>query len=100
LPQGTTKAEMPEAIERVRTLRAEAGRTGPFTFGAIMRSLFLGDAGDWDLGKATLNADAERIKREVADYEAMGVDQVQIRFRSRSCEEYVEQIERFAAEIM
>ena len=87
-------------IERVRTLRDGAGRTGPFTFGAIMRSLFLGDAGDWDLGKATLNADADRVKREVADYESMGVDQVQIRFRSRSCEEYVEQIERFAAEIM
>ena len=101
LPQGTTKAEMPDAIERIRSLRAEAGRTGPFTFGAIMRSLFLGDPGDgWDLGKATLNADADRIKREVADYEAMGVDQVQIRFRSRSCEEYVEQVERFAAEIM
>ena len=44
-------------------------------------------------GQATLAADADRIRREVADYEAMGVDQVQVRFRSRSCEEYVEQIE-------
>jgi probable F420-dependent oxidoreductase len=101
LPQGTTKAEMPDAIERISAMRADAGRTGPFTYGAIMRSLYLGDPGpDWDLGKATLNADADRIRQEVADYEAMGVDQVQVRFRSRSAEEYVEQIERFADQVM
>ena len=54
----------------------------------------------WDLGRATLAADGTRIRQEIADYEAMGVDQVQVRFRSRSCEEYVEQIERFANEVM
>ena len=66
-----------------------------------MRPLFLGDPGpDWDLGKATLAGDVDRIRREVADYEAMGVDQIQIRFRSRSCAEYVEQIELFASQVM
>lgn len=93
---------MPDAIVRIHAIRADAGRADdPFTVGAIVRSLYLGDPGaDWDLGKATLAADAERIRREIADYEAMGVDQVQIRFRSRSCEEYVEQVRRFAAEVM
>jgi probable F420-dependent oxidoreductase len=101
LPQGTTKQDMPAAIARVEELRAEAGRTdGDFTFGAILRSMFLGDPGpDWDLGKATLT-DVDRIRKEVADYEAMGVDQVQIRFRSRSAAEYVEQVERFQQEVM
>ena len=101
LPQGTTKPEMPGAIEDIRGKRERYGRTGEFTFGAIMRPVFLGDPGpDWDLGKATLAGDVDRIRREVADYEAMGVDQVQVRFRSRSAQEYVEQIERFAQEVM
>ena len=101
LPQGTTKPEMPGAVDDIRAKREAYGRTGEFTFGAIMRPVFLGDPGpDWELGKATLAGDVDRIRREVADYDAMGVDQVQVRFRSRSAQEYVEQIERFAAEVM
>lgn len=101
LPQGTTKPDMPGAIEEIKAKREQYGRTGEFTFGAIMRPVFLGDPGpDWELGKATLAGDVNRIRREVADYEAMGVDQVQVRFRSRSAQEYVEQIERFAVDIM
>jgi probable F420-dependent oxidoreductase len=99
LPQGTTKDEMPASIETIRTRRADAGRDGPFTFGAILQPIYVGDA-DWHLGRRTLNGDAARIRAEIADYEAMGVDQVQIRFRSRSCEEYIEQIHRFAEEVM
>lgn len=101
LPQGTTKAEMPGTIETIHRMRATAGRTGEFTFGGIMRPVFLGDPGpDWELGKATLAGDVDRIRREVADYQAMGVDVLQVRFRSRSAAEYVEQIERFAQEVM
>ena len=92
---------MPDAIARIAAARAAAGRTGPFTFGAIARPFFLGDPGDgWDLGRATLAGDPERVRAEVADYEAMGVDILQVRFRSRSVAEYVEQVERFAEEVM
>lgn len=98
LPQGTTKQDMPAAISRIEELR---GGLEGFTVGAIVRSLFLGDPGpDWDLGRATLAGDVDRVRKEIADYEAMGVDQVQIRFRSRSCAEYVEQVERFHEEVM
>jgi alkanesulfonate monooxygenase SsuD/methylene tetrahydromethanopterin reductase-like flavin-dependent oxidoreductase (luciferase family) len=92
---------MPGAIATIREQRAAAGRDREFTVGAIVHPLYLGtpEAG-WELGRATLAGDPERIRREVADYEAMGVDQVQIRFRSRTCDEYVEQIQRFAQEVM
>lgn len=101
LPQGTTKAEMPGAITDIAEQRDAAGRTGAFTIGAIARPLFLGDPGaDWDLGRATLAGDTERIRREVAEYEAIGVDVLQVRFRSRSVAEYVEQVERFAEQVM
>lgn len=101
LPQGTTKADMPTAIASIVARRDDAGRTGPFTFGAIARPFFLGDPGsEWDLGRATLAGGTDRIAAEVAEYEAMGVDILQVRFRSRSAAEYVEQVERFAAEVM
>jgi probable F420-dependent oxidoreductase len=99
LPQATKKDEMPEAIARISELRAAAGRDGEFTVGAILRPFYVGDPG-WDTGRATLAGDVDRIRKEIADYEAMGVDQVQVRFRSRSCEEYIEQIQRFAKEVM
>jgi probable F420-dependent oxidoreductase len=101
LPQGTRKDEMAEAIAAIEGHRTAAGRDGDFTFGAILRPLYFGDPGDgWDLGRATLVGDADRIRGEVDDYAAFGVDQVQVRFRSRSCGEYVEQIHRFAQEVM
>ncbi len=101
LPQGTVKSDMADAIARIADQRAAAGRTGPFTIGAIARPMFLGDPGtDWELGRATLAGDAERLRAEIADYEAVGVDIVQVRFRSRSVAEYVEQVERFAEEVM
>jgi alkanesulfonate monooxygenase SsuD/methylene tetrahydromethanopterin reductase-like flavin-dependent oxidoreductase (luciferase family) len=103
--RGRLTDEMADAVATVRAMRADDGRPAspgrPFTCGGIMRPVFLGDPGpDWELGKATLAGDVDRIRREVDDYEAMGVDVLQVRFHSRSAAEYVEQVERFAQEVM
>lgn len=98
LPQGTTKADMPGAMARIGELRAAAGRTGPFTFGALVRPMYVGQPG-WDVGRATLAGDPERLRGELADYEAMGVDQVQVRLRSRTHEELVDQLHAFMTEV-
>jgi probable F420-dependent oxidoreductase len=99
LPQGTLKQDMPAAIARLRELRAEAGRTQPFTIGAIAPRMHVGEP-DWDVGPNILRGDPERLRAYLADFEAMGVDQVQVRFRSRSIEEYLAQIDAFAEEVM
>lgn len=98
LPQGTLKADMPAAIARIHELRADAGDDRPFTIGALARPMYVGDPG-WDTGKATLTGHADRLRQELADYEAMGVDQVQVRLRSRSHTELVDQVRAFAAEV-
>jgi hypothetical protein len=91
---------MPAAVARVHELRAEAGRdAAPFTVGAILRPLYVGEPG-WDVGRATLAVDADRIRSEIEQYAAMGVDQVQVRFRSRSLEEYLDQVAAFAEEVI
>jgi hypothetical protein len=39
------------------------------------------------------------LRAEIADYEAMGVDQVQVRLRSRTHEELVDQLHAFMTEV-
>lgn len=100
LPQGTLKPDMPAAIARIEELRADAGRADqPFTFGALVRPMYVGDPG-WEVGKATMTGSPDRLREELASYEAMGVDQVQVRLRSRTHTELVDQIDAFASEVL
>jgi probable F420-dependent oxidoreductase len=98
LPQGTLKKDMPAGIARIQELRDAAGRAGEFTVGAIVPFLYVGDPG-WDTGKGCLAGQPERIAGYLLDYATMGVDQVQVRFRSRSCEELCDQIRAFATDV-
>jgi probable F420-dependent oxidoreductase len=97
LPQGTLKKDMPDAIARIKELMPDT--TKPFTFGALVRPMYVGDP-PWDVGKATLTGKPERLRQELADYEAMGVDQVQVRLRSRTHDELVDQLSIFAVEVL
>ena len=99
LPQGTLKADMPAAIARIKELMPDERRSRPFTFGAIARPMYVGDP-QWDVGKATLAGKPERLRRELDEYEAMGVDQVQVRLRSRTHTELIDQLALFAEEVM
>ncbi len=100
LPQGTLKKDMPAAIERLNELRAAAGRDdAPFTVGAIAPFLYVGDPG-WDTGQQCLAGPPEKLAGYLSGYAAMGVDQVQVRFRSRSCEELCDQIAAFESEVV
>ena len=72
---------------------------GEFTIGAIAPFLYVGDP-DWDTGKACLAGDPARLAGYLDDYASMGVDQVQVRFRSRTCDELCDQIRAFAADVV
>ncbi|MFC9931496.1 LLM class F420-dependent oxidoreductase [Streptomyces sp. NPDC127190] len=98
LPQGDPRGRLAGQIERIRRLRAEQGAEGPFTVGAIAEPLYVGPAG-WDVGRRTLSGAPERIAESLRAYRAMGVDQIQVRFRSRSRAELVDQIALFGAEV-
>jgi probable F420-dependent oxidoreductase len=80
LPQGLPKEGMKAALARIHELRAAAGRNGPFTIGAF------GPPGP-----------PEKVAASIPYFEDLGVDQVQVRFPSISCDDLVDQIERFSA---
>ncbi|MEU4033320.1 LLM class F420-dependent oxidoreductase [Streptomyces collinus] len=98
LPQGDPRDRLPGQIERLRRLREEHGVEAPLTVGAITEPLYVGRAG-WDVGRRTLTGAPEEIAESLRAYRAMGVHQVQVRFRSRSRDELLDQIAAFGAEV-
>ncbi|MCT7353240.1 TIGR03619 family F420-dependent LLM class oxidoreductase [Streptomyces sp. 15-116A] len=98
LPQGDPRGRLPGQIERIRELRERAGLDGPFTVGAIAEPLYVGTPA-WDVGRRTLTGRPRELAESLRAYRAMGVHQIQVRFRSRSRSEAVDQIAAFGAEV-
>ncbi len=95
LPQGDPRDRLPERIARLRRLR---GDRGPLDIGAITEPLYVGEPA-WPVGRRTLGGPGERIAASLREYAAMGVGQIQVRFRSRSARELLDQMAAFAAEV-
>ncbi|GAA1428520.1 LLM class F420-dependent oxidoreductase [Streptomyces thermospinosisporus] len=98
LPQGDPRDRLPARIERIRELRDRAGLDGPFTVGAITEPLYVGTP-TWPVGRRTLTGPAQQLAESLRAYRAMGVHQIQVRFRSRSRSEAADQIATFGAEV-
>ncbi|MGW7100012.1 TIGR03619 family F420-dependent LLM class oxidoreductase [Streptomyces sp. NPDC054838] len=98
LPQGDPRGELPARIARIRQLREAAGITEPIEFGAITEALYVGEPA-WATGRRTLTGKAEGLAESLREYAALGVDQIQVRFRSRDRAELTDQIAAFGAEV-
>lgn len=96
LPQGDPRDRLPDRIARLRALREAAGVEEPAEIGAIAEPLYVGDP-SWHVGRRTLTGKPERLAESLRAYAAMGVDQIQVRFRSRSRAELTDQMAAFAA---
>ncbi|EPD56944.1 hypothetical protein HMPREF1211_06673 [Streptomyces sp. HGB0020] len=98
LPQGDPRDRLPAQIAKLKRLRAEAGVEEPITVGAITEPLYVGKPA-WDVGRRTLTGSPERLAESLRAYRAMGVDQIQVRFRSRARSELTDQIAAFGADV-
>lgn len=96
LPQGPSNAEM---VEMLQEARAANGRTeARMAIGHITPFLYVGSP-TWDVGEATLSGSSDSIAERILAATATGVNQLQVRFKARSCDELCEQLELFAAEV-
>ncbi|WP_344394429.1 LLM class F420-dependent oxidoreductase [Streptomyces vastus] len=98
LPQGDPRDRLPDQIARLKRIREESGITEPAVVGAITEPLYVGDPA-WDVGRRTLSGHPEALAESLRAYQAMGVHQIQIRFRSRSRSELTDQMGTFGAEV-
>ena len=94
LPQGPVTAE---AVDFIRSHRAATRGDDPIDIGAIAGPVYVGEP-DWDTGPC-LSGPPEKLAHVLKKYSALGVGQVQVRLRSRSVAELLEQIERFGDEV-
>ncbi|MFE4871484.1 LLM class F420-dependent oxidoreductase [Streptomyces sp. NPDC056682] len=98
LPQGDPRDRLPAQIARVRALREEAGVAEPIVIGAITEALYVGEPG-WETGRRTLTGKPEALAESLRAYGAMGVDQIQVRFRCRGRDELIDQMAAFGADV-
>ncbi|MFG2139461.1 TIGR03619 family F420-dependent LLM class oxidoreductase [Streptomyces sp. NPDC048650] len=95
LPQGDRRDQLPGRMAKLLALREAAGIEEPIVIGTIAEPLYVGEPG-WDVGRRTLTGAPERIAASLREYRAMGVAQIQVRFRSRSRSELTDQMAAFA----
>jgi alkanesulfonate monooxygenase SsuD/methylene tetrahydromethanopterin reductase-like flavin-dependent oxidoreductase (luciferase family) len=96
LPQGPSNAEM---VAKLQAMRAEHGREGrPMMIGDITPFLYVGTP-SWDVGEATLSGAPGDIAEQILADTADGVNQLQVRFKSRSVDEQCDQMVAFATEV-
>ena len=99
IPQGTPRKDMPDQIAQVRAHRSAAGNTEPIDLGAMAEPLYMGQP-SWDIGRYSLAGSAGEHAERLNAYGAMGVSHVQVKFRSRSVEELLDQMTQFAHDVL
>lgn len=96
LPQGPLT---PAVVEQLRTEMVAAGREGEaFDLGALAGPIYIGDA-DWDVGPGIVG-EPEKVAHVLSKLAGLGAVQVQVRPRSRSAAELVDQIGRLGADVL
>jgi probable F420-dependent oxidoreductase len=98
LPQGTPRADMPDQIAYLLEQRRQAHGDEPIDLGTITELLYVGDA-TWDVGDGTLTGAPTSIAERLNEFGAMGVSHLQIRFRSRSLSELLDQMDAFHRDV-
>ena len=98
LPQGTPRARMAEAITYLREHRERTLGDEPIDIGTITEVLYVGEPG-WDVGSHVLSGKPEHIAERLREFGGMGVNHLQVRFRNRSLQELLDQLDAFGAEV-
>lgn len=99
IPQGTPRADMPAALDFIRSRRDEVRPGALLDLGYITERIWFGDASDWELPKGTIAGSPDEVVESMNELGVLGVNHLQLRFAARSREEYCDQLERFGAEV-
>jgi probable F420-dependent oxidoreductase len=101
LPQGTPRAKLAEQIAQIREMREDLRGGAPLDIGTIAEPLYVTEKNDqdpgWDLPGYVSKGGPEQLADSLNELSAMGVNHLQISFRVRSVDEFIEQTQRFGA---
>jgi alkanesulfonate monooxygenase SsuD/methylene tetrahydromethanopterin reductase-like flavin-dependent oxidoreductase (luciferase family) len=96
LPQGPSDQAM---VDLLRQGLEKYGRVdADLMIGHIAPFMYVGDPG-WDVGEGVLTGSAQSIAEQTLAGTTEGVNQIQVRFKARSCDELCDQIAAFATDV-
>lgn len=98
LSQGNDLDSLAARLAMVRELREHSAPERPFAVNAIPPTVYVGDPG-WDTGRA-VTGKPDRIAELLARYRSAGATHLQLRPRSRSLDEYLDQLSALAADVL
>jgi probable F420-dependent oxidoreductase len=98
LPQGTPRKHMAEQVRAVLEHGQRAGRTDGIDIGTVCEFLYLGSP-SWDVGRGVITGKPPEVAESLREFGAMGVNHLQIRFKSRSLGELLDQMDSFGADV-
>jgi probable F420-dependent oxidoreductase len=98
LPQGPPEMGMAGAIDFLREHRARTRGGAPIDVGMNAPWMYVGKPG-FELPEGTRTGSAAELAEPLREAKALGVNHMGVRFRSRSVEEMVDQVEAFAREV-
>jgi hypothetical protein len=96
LPQGPSD---PAMVTMLQNARERYGRAdAPMMIGHIVPWLYVGKP-DWDVPDDSLTGAPQDLGEQILADTADGVNQIQVRFRARSCDELCDQMASFASDV-
>jgi len=98
LPQGVPAMGMREAIAYIREHRAKTRGGAPIDIGMNAPWFYVGTP-KFEAGAGTRSGSPDELAAVLREMRSLGVQHCGVRFRSRSCDELIEQIEAFAAQV-
>jgi probable F420-dependent oxidoreductase len=98
LPQGVPEMGMEKAVAYIREERERSRGGEPIELGMNSPWLYIGTPA-FDLGANSFSGSPDAIAAELRQRKELGVSHIGVRFRSRSCDELIEQIERFGTDV-
>ena len=98
LPQGVPEIGMPAAIDYIRTHRAKVRGDAPIEIGMNAPWMYVGTP-SFEVPPNTRTGSGEALAVPLCEMKTLGVSHCGVRFRSRSCDELVDQIAAFGSEV-
>jgi probable F420-dependent oxidoreductase len=99
IPQATPRDQMADDIAYIRRVRAEAGITSGLDIGFITEPVYVGKP-SWDLGDdRVIHGSPEEIAGRMRAMGDLGVNHLQIRFRNRSLDELLDQMDAWHTQV-
>jgi probable F420-dependent oxidoreductase len=96
IPQGPATRELVDLLQREREAVGRADE--PYAIGHIVPWIYVGTPG-WDTGAGTITGSPDAIAEAVLASGPPEVNQLQVRFRSRSADELADQIVAFSTDV-